>query len=92
MQTANTVGPFSWNIDTSGIPQYPFRSWQVWVRLRLRRTEGSFDFLSAGFYINAPQQGSRNFFTGIRSGLFAWTWDLGRYLPLTRYVDFPPTG
>ena len=85
MRNANAVGPFSWNIDTGGIHRFLARSWQVWARLRLRHTDGGFDFLSAGFYINAPQQGSMNFFTGVRFGLFAWVWDWGYRRPLSHY-------
>ena len=85
MQTANTVGFLSWNIDTGGIPCFLARSWQVWARLRFRQTKDSLDFLSVGFYINAPQQASKEYFTGIWLSLFTRSLRLGYWRPLSHY-------
>ncbi|KKM65643.1 hypothetical protein LCGC14_1489190 [marine sediment metagenome] len=83
----HTVGLFSWNIDTHRPDKFLNRMWYHWVRVRLRRSadkEGR-DFLSAGFYINAPQVDSSEFFTGIHLALFTKSLYLGYWRPLSHY-------
>ena len=86
MQTANTVGPFSWNMDTHSPDRFLNRMWYHWVRVRIRHTKKGDDFLSVGFYVNAPQVGYRGkFFTGINLGLFTRELRLGYWRPLSHY-------
>ena len=59
--------------------------WRMWVRVRLRRTKGGEDFLSAGLYVNAPQVDSSRLFTGIILGLFTQVLHLGYWQPLSHY-------
>ena len=79
-----TVGIFTWNFDTHRPDRFLNRMWYHWVRVRLRRTKKGDDFLSVGFYVNAPQVGYRGkFFTGINLGLFTRELRLGYWRPLS---------
>ena len=87
MMNTGYIGLFSWNIDTGGIPRFLHRSWQIWARFRFRRSddkEGR-NFLSAGLYLNAPQQADKRYFTGVLLGLFLRTLRLGYWRPLSHY-------
>ena len=84
MNTGN-IGPFSWNFDTHRPDRFLNRMWYHWVRVRLRHTKEGEDFMSAGFYVNAPQAGHKKFLTGIHLGLFKRSWYLGCWRPLSHY-------
>ena len=74
-----------WSFVTDRPDRFLNRMWRMWVRVRLRHTKKGEDFLSAGFYINAPQVDSRNFFTGIILGLLTRTLHVGYWRPLNHY-------
>ena len=80
---------FGWCFCTDAPDRFLDRFLRVWVRLRLRRTKGGSDFLHAGFYVNACQENSSQFFTGICVGLFNAQWYIGRWRPLSYYNVAP---
>ena len=80
---------FGWHFCTDAPDRFLNRFLRAWVRLRLRRTKGGYDFLNAGFYVNACQAGDSRFFTGIIFGLFTWDWHLGYWRPLSHYNVAP---
>ena len=80
---------FGWHFCTDAPDRFLARYLRAWVRLRLRRTKKGHDFLHVGFCINACQEKSSQFFTGVRVGLFNAEWYIGSWHPLNHYNVAP---
>ncbi len=82
---------FEWCFNVDGIRDLLHPSWRMWVRFRLREATllnsrgGSYDFVSVGLYLNAPQAGDKRLFTGVTVALFKRELCIGRWHPLSYY-------
>ena len=82
---------FEWCYNVGGIRDLLHPSWRMWVRFRLLPETpfdskgGGYDFISIGFYWNAPQMGDKRLFTGAIAGLFKHELHIGRWHPLSYY-------